>query len=158
MGMWQKLFSDGSSELGTDFQIQRGEASWSKGNLKDIESVQLSSNHIIACLTVPYTSWHQFDRFEVKINEGVPSSKRVYRVIQAEVKPHHVGKYLVQRDRGKQIFWVFVDLLPLPKESIKINPSMIGKWITVVVPERGYPYLILSSKGQIKDGYKHILR
>lgn len=145
MGAWVKFFEDGSHELGTDDQVNSGEASWSKGRLDSIKEVHLTNKVVLASLNVPDTIWHQFDRFSFSFDTN--TSSRLLRVVQAEIKEHHKDMFLLKEWAGKYLFWVSVENKN-GIESIKITKDDIGKWITLVLPEDGHPYAVITSKGR----------
>ena len=148
-GAWLKLFYDGTKETGTDIQIQNKEASWSCGRLTDIETVHLSHSNLVGVLSVPHTSWHQFDRFA--LDTSTMRQYRLYRAVQAEIQSHHIGQYLVSQISGRFMFWAFLSNLPENYNSdiMLIDPEMVGKWITLVVPATKLPYITLSNRGTV---------
>lgn len=148
MGAWIKLFEDGTQEIGTDHQVEEKTASWSRGRTIGIKEVQLASRTVLASLSVPITSWHQFDHFVVEVSfDQKPKSNRVLRVVQAKILEHHVGMFILKDWNGKYVFWVSVD--PNNKtEAIEITDDMKGKWVTLVLPEHGFPYMNISEKGK----------
>ena len=150
MGAWIKLFDDGSRELGTDHQIECGLASWSRGRLDGILEVQLANRGILASLSVPKTNWHQFDHFIAQVQVGKVVPERLFRVVQAELKAEHKGMFLLREWNGTFIYWISVEP-STKKDSVEITEEMIGKWITLVLPEFGYPYMILAERGKFND-------
>lgn len=151
-GVWTKLFDDGSSETGTDFQITTGKASWTRGRLEGIKEVQLANEVLLASLSVPNSSWNQFDHFIVKVNKEQPIPIRLFRVVQAEVKEHHKGMFLLKKWNGNYIF--FVSVTPLEGvDSILITDLMVGKWITLILPERGLPSMNISERGKFNGKF-----
>jgi hypothetical protein len=152
LGAWLKLFSDGTKEWGSDEGIDRGLASWSKGRLNEIEEVRLFHAQYVCRLSVSDTSWHQFDRFIVPIAEGTQKPYRTHRAIQAEVRTHHLGQYLMCSHSGSYYFWAIVGE---EQEdcffSKQITKHHVDRWITVVLPRGGLPFMNFSAKGKIND-------
>lgn len=153
MGAWVKIFTDGSRESGTDGQIEGGKASWSRGRLDSIDHVLLFDGFNSAILKVPNTDWHQFDRFIAELKgygKIIPS--RVARIIQAEIKPHHVGMSI---QKYKNV--VHLDLYEVTnsKEGCFIEENCIGKWITIVMKSGQIlpdsVSVTLSSKGKMPN-------
>ena len=161
MGSWLKLFADGTKEHGSDQEIARGNASWTLGRHEGIKEVRIFHKLQVCSLTVPNTSWHQFDRFSAIVSEGIAQSKRTHRVIQAEIRPHHVGLSLICSHTGGYYSWAIVQEL---NDSSKhqffckvLRKDHVGKWLTVVLPDGDYPGMTFSIKGKMYDN-KHISR
>lgn len=150
-GAWVKLFEDGSREFGTDRQISMGEASWTRGRLTNIKEVQLLDTIILASLSIPSTSWHQFDHFIVKVDFDKPMPPtKIYSIVQAEIKEHHVGLFINNLSYGPYVYYINVHNRR-EASSILISETMVGKWITLVLPKRGQPYVNISERGKF-DG------
>lgn len=141
MGAWTKYFIDGTIEIGSDYNISRGLASWSKGRLDNIKMVDIYENDNAAGLSISDTNWHQLDRFVAAVQPGPVFGTRTHRVVQAEIKHCHVGctithwrinKYNMVKV-GKTI-GSLVDDYSIPNV---IPKSAIGKWLTVVVSADG---------------------
>lgn len=132
MGRWIKYFIDGAKEEGTDEDILLGKASWSRGELKDINSVHIYDSLFSSILSVPCSEWNQFDRYLAKIDsDGSQTIQRTSRVIQSKLKLEHVGSYI-------NIFSimtttnVFVDKKPDKSlQSIMITEDYVDKWLTI---------------------------
>ena len=154
MGSWQKTFVDGTVEDGEDRRIAHGDASWSKGRLDDIVEVNLFEGTIFCSLAVPDTIWHQFDRFIVPASEGTHISVRIYIAVQAEIRDHHVGKYVVCKHES-HFLCAIVDSCTQPETEYSYNRQItkahVGKWVTVVLPKEGSPFMRFSIRGKIND-------
>lgn len=151
MSMWVKHFIDGTKEIGTDSDIQKKEASWSRGRLENISYVEISNKIVLASLSVPNTEWHHFDHFIVGVDLGKPSSQRVLRVIQAKIKDEHVGNLILPKWYGSYYFSVTIEKLNINKECIPITKDMRDKWITIVFPERGAPKYLITERGRFNE-------
>ncbi len=159
MGAWLKLFTDGTKERGSDGDITKRQASWSKGRLKDIQEVRLFNRSRACSLMVPETSWHQFDRFSVIVSEGTQQPTITHRVVQAEIKPEHVGLFLISSNSGQHFSWTVVRELKDADTNHfckLLTEKHVGKWLTVVLPERDYPGITFSTKGKMYGNNKHI--
>jgi hypothetical protein len=162
MGLWIKTFSDNTTELGSDKDIEAGLASWSKGRLSDIKEVQLSNDRVTCRLLAPNTNWHQFDRYAAQVVVGQTSTVKpvcLYRVIQAELQKHHLGNTLVCSRSGTRFYWAIVQeckVFDTPYFFSKsITQPFIGQWLTIVLPKEDYPYIRFSERGKINDN-KHL--
>lgn len=160
MDGWLKIFTDGSLERGSDCEIASGNASWSQGRLDNIQEVRLFDRNRVCSLSVPSTSWHQFDRFSVIVSEGTHIPTRTHRVVQAEIIEDHIGLYLVCSDSGGYYFWTVVrDLGDANIECFHklLTKEHIGMWLTVILPEQDYPRITFAVRGKMHDtDNKHI--
>jgi len=132
MGVWIKLFNDGSSEHGSDSDIINKQASWSRGRLDGIESVQIFEGNVGVVLVVPNTEWYQYDRYVALLDTpGVHVPTRVARVVQALIKPEHIGK----RVNFKQAIGLFyASLEDTPSEQgLLVCKEHVGLWISIYV-------------------------
>jgi hypothetical protein len=158
MTAWLKIFTDGAKEHGSDEDIAIGNASWTQGRLDNIKEVVLFHKLKVCSLSIPNTSWHQFDRFSVIVSEGTQQPTRTHRIVQAEIIPDHVGLYLVCSDSGGYYSWTVVrDLEDTDKNCFYklLTDKHVGKWLTVILPDRDYPRVTFSAKGKMYDN-KHI--
>lgn len=152
MGGWLKVFTDGNLEHGNDDEIAEGNASWSRGRLGDIQEVRLFDHTKVCSLSVPNTSWHQFDRFSVIVSEGTHAPTRTHRVIQAEITKDHLGLYLVCSDSGGYYSWAVVrDLGDADTKCFHklLTKEHIGMWLTVILPGRDYPRITFAARGKM---------
>lgn len=148
IGSWIKSFVDGSIETGSDRDIEEKKASWSKGRLDCIKEVLLIDGFLSCSLSLKNTSWYQFDRFIVPLEVGTNRPLRTHRVIQAEIKEHHVGKYLTIQQPCCSFFCF--SLIDTPTD-FKIEQKHIGKWISIILKLRHGPSLKILDKGQLND-------
>lgn len=145
-GSWVKIFSDGSSEEGHDFLIDKGEASWSRGKLSDIREVFLSAGLSASVLEVPNTEWYQFDRYMAfMMNESKPVRKARY--VQAKILPEHVGMYLCYNNRDIRLVWASVKGTSSGSNCRPIVSKDVGQWLTVRVSHREQPAVFLAERG-----------
>jgi len=155
VGAWLKLFNDGSHEHGSDQLIAAGKASWTNGRLSDIAEVRLTNLRQTVSLSVPDTSWHQFDRFIVELAHGTQRSQVTHRVVQAEIKASVLGQYVICSKSGSHFFWTLVGKAEATRTnsffSKLITERHVGKWLTLVLPENDYPSITFSTRGKMND-------
>jgi hypothetical protein len=158
LGAWLKLFTDGTKESGSDQEIKWGQASWSNGRLDGIEEVRLFLGRFVCCLIVPDTTWHQFDRFIAAVAEGKQSPYRTHRVLQAKICAHHLGQYVMCSNSGGYYFWAIVGDKKDCFFIKQITEHHIDRWVTIVLPSRGFPYMNFSDKGKMNNDHQYIPR
>ena len=143
---WLKSFKDHSNEIGTDLMIENKEASWSKGRLEGITSVEIFNKNVIVLLTMENTDWYQYDRFEVN-EEGL--HKKIFTAVQAKIKEEH--KFISKI--SSSYFYSFIVSKVSSSDTIIIEPNWINQWITLVLPDKNLPFAIISmDKGKITNG------
>lgn len=161
MGAWLKMFYDGSMERGSDEDIAKKLASWTWGRLDGIREVRLFNIKRTASLSVPSTSWHQFDRLTAIVAANTTVIPEVtHRVVQAEIQPHHVGQTLVCSHSGINFFWAVVrrdEAIGDDNFRKLVTERHVGKWLTLILPEKDYPIVHFSTKGKMYDN-QHIPR
>jgi hypothetical protein len=157
MGAWIKVFNDGSTENGLDSDIEAKKASWSKGRLSDISKVQIYEKMIECVLSVQETNWHQFDRYTADISSvGTVKSKRIGRVIQAEIKQQHVGMYLCYNIEDHRFLWANVTNYASKQDSqkvIRITSNLVGQWISLCISSSKNGTLWIGERGKF-NGHK----
>jgi hypothetical protein len=157
MGAWIKVFEDGSIERGLDSDILNKKASWSKGSLSGIAKVQISEKMTEGLLSVPQTDWHHFDRYIADIScVGKATSQRICRVIQAEIKPQHIGAYLCYNIKDQRFVWASVANSFSKQDAqnvIQITNDLVGKWISLCVSSSGNNFVWIGERGKL-NGYK----
>lgn len=158
MGTWIKIFKDGSVEHGSDKDILKRKASWSKGKLTDIESVKIFENNLCGSMIIPNTEWHQYDRYMASLlsfKDSNQQSCRTARVIQAKVKQEHVGKYINHKYMSGMLF---VNLgNKANNDNILITKNHIDLWITLYLLCNGQTGIVICEKGAF-SGDNQILR
>jgi hypothetical protein len=162
MGTWIKLFSDGPSEVGCDSEIEKGNASWSRGRLDSISGVQITEGTIDGELRIPNTEWHQFDRYESSLGGiGVSPIKRVARIIQAKIQEHHLGMFLCYNIDDSKFLWASVESC-LPKSegiqrAIKITDTYLDHWLSLCICANRKYELYIGERGKF-NGNKQVFR
>lgn len=149
-GCWIKIFNDETKEQGSDYEIQTGKSSWSKGRLDGIKEVYLFDGLVMASLAVTDTDWYQFDRYITTVAVGKNKPTKVHRVVQAQIKEHHVGNYFICKISKDNTLWACISedgsCYELKKKIIKED---IGRWVSVVLRRHKQPFATLSDKGKI---------
>ena len=117
MNGWVKHFADGTTEVGTDYNVQTKKASWSRGRLTGMVGAEIIHGNKRLAIWMPGTFW-QSDDYEVNFLES--TTKIVTRRLQWQFKK-------------QDTFRVFED-----QDSIEIRipfytmgQSLKGKWLTV---------------------------
>lgn len=68
--------------------------------------------------------------------------------VQAEIKPHHVNQILTLISND---FYYMYSVCNIPDQSSTIvkyiDSKDVGKWITVIKRDRGFPMVTLSRRG-----------
>ena len=155
-GTWLKFFNDGTLERGSDVDIDKGLASWSKGRQDNIKSVHLEHNFNTCCLSLPNTQWYQYDRYMAMLGQaGNNVSKRTGRVIQAQIKQEHVGKTLSSMV-SKGITVANLDDTP-SENGILISQKHVGLWVTMYILVNNQIGITICEKGAFY-GDKQILK
>lgn len=82
---WVKIFTDGTVEEGYDYLVNAGLASWSKGRLHGIKSVQLQHGHRLITIDGD-GEFLQSDTLEATFprNEGVIVKRTLYKKIHED--------------------------------------------------------------------------
>jgi hypothetical protein len=162
MGTWIKLFNDGLSEVGSDSDIDQNKASWSRGRLDNIYSVQITERILDGELRVPDTEWHQFDRFEVSVGtSGTTSGKRIARVIQAKIQDCHMGMFICYNIDNSKFLWASIESC-LPKSegtqrAIKITDAYLGQWLSLRISANRKSEIYIGERGKL-NGNKQVFR
>ena len=131
MNGWVKLFADGTKELGTDEDVKRKLASWSRGKLINMIGSEIYQDNIKMAIEGLGPYW-QSDDYDVSFMESTPSM--VIRRLQKQITKDdafwmcNVGlktfKYIFLSLQEQQIYAGNTD--PVPKE-------WVGKWFTVTL-------------------------
>lgn len=154
MPAWEKVFVDKQTELGTDEDISKGLASWSNGRLDGIASCRLWGFMCVVELVLPDTEWHQFDKMFVPVYQGTMPPRRTHRVLQAQIKQDHVGKFLLITRTGHFNEQRRYQLVEEPaeaaanKEYVEIEQEHVGKWVTLILDSKGH-HFVFTDKGRI---------
>ncbi len=146
MGAWIKLFKDGSSEHGSDLNIKEGKASWSRGLLDNIKSVQLFDKTYCCVLDIPNTEWYQYDRYLAMLgNVGKNMSSRTARIIQAKITPEHIYKTLCLTEFPGVLMATLCD--DKSKDGILVSQEHVNLWVTMYILVHGQIGITISKRG-----------
>jgi hypothetical protein len=148
MEAWEKFFKDGTTEIGSDEAIENQLASWSRGRLDDIISVSIFNDNCGVSIAFPDTNWHQFDRFIAFLGDSGQQQNRIARIIQAEIKQNHVGKYIIIKDTTSMSMIELQD----EKADFKIVDFHVSKWLTAVLYIDNRIGIYISDRGRF---YEH---
>lgn len=152
MGSWVKIFKDQTKEHGSDKDIELKKASWSKGRLDNIISVQLFEKSVCCVLSVPNTEWYQYDRYMASLSVG-SQSFRSARVVQAKITPSHVGKYISSSYAPGALL---IEINTKSKNGILVKAKDVNLWLTAYILVNKKIGLTVCEKGAF-NGDKQIL-
>jgi len=155
MGAWVKFFKDRTTERGSDLDIEEKKASWSKGRLDDIISVQISQRTLCGVMSIPDTEWHQYDRYMASLSVGPQQSFRSARVIQAKVNTKHLGKNIIITNSTGIISIELTN--QSTKDTMPIKSEHVGLWITLYILANGETGITFCERGAF-NGDKQILK
>lgn len=128
---WIKLFSDGTQEKGTDTNIARGGASWSRGRLASMIGAVLkyAGHTVILSGTGPY--WQK----DVAVSSQHQHS-RVARQIGRKIHQDDVGWALLHfKELG--VFTILIAKEKPARSAIRIEQSHIGFYLVATVTNLG---------------------
>jgi hypothetical protein len=131
MSYWIKLFSDGTQEKGTDTNIARGRASWSRGRLTSMIGVVLKFAGKKVTLSGPGPYWQK--------DVAVSSQHQHVRVAR------RIGKKIHQEDVGwalllthsPNVFTIGIAKEKPTRAAIQIKQSHIGFYLVASITNRG---------------------
>lgn len=121
---WEKFLIDGTTEVGTDEDIDKGLASWTRGK-QDICKCILSFENLLLDVTIPQPStiipWKQKDHFVAVLgtnSDRSPFKTEGFRIARSLVVPvHKCNSYEISKS-GSTVVVTLGRKLP-----IKIFPS-----------------------------------
>ncbi len=151
MGTWEKVFYDGSSEIGRDEDIENKKASWSKGRLEKMKACWLYGFMCEVFVHIPNTEWHQFDRYEIPLAVGQHEGRKIIRALQAEIKPEHVNcvfNHNVEGSFSDRQNFIFNQEPSDGSTPILIEEENVGKWLTVTIDFKGTIRFCFTDKGK----------
>jgi hypothetical protein len=131
MSYWIKLFSDGTQEKGTDTNIARGKASWSKGRLASMIGAALKFGGRSVTLQGQGPYW-QKDTFIASEN----TLERIARQIGKKIHQEDVG-WIRLRDRGHNVFTIVIDKERHPLSTLQVEPRHIRSYLVATISNLG---------------------
>lgn len=129
MNGWIKRFFHGTIEIGKDEDVRHKKASWSKGRLQGIKSVELHHKGIQLTIEGAGEYW-QSDDYEVDFGMNIPIL--IARRIQKKVQPEDRFVCIFSDDRSLYVRFLSANRLNGSRKPIfPIDSNNIGKWITL---------------------------
>lgn len=133
MNGWIKRFTDGTYEAGIDKDVEQKRASWSRGRLTEMTSVELYHDKHLLIIEGTGEFW-QSDDYEIDLLESTP--KLVKRRIQKKIK--ETDRFLMMSDKmpGYHYFSVQSSSMIRPTGTsctVPIKEGTTGQWLTVEV-------------------------
>lgn len=151
---WIKYLTNKRFEVGSEELIKEGKASWSRGNLTDINKVALYGFNKAICMDIPYTDWHQFDRYITDFSSDQSSPILIYRVIQAQIQKSHLNNYICYNINKNAPNLIFLCNQKIGTLNKKISEDYTNKWLTCLISEKEIK-ILLANKGTLND-YKSV--
>ena len=142
MSYWIKIFSDYSIENGSDYNIINNNASWTKGRLVDIGSVNLFFVNKLVSVCAPNTEWYQFDRYLSLLISNTTQNNRVARIVQFKINKDISNKYIHIYKYSNNRVTIYVSSR---KSDIKLD-NYLNKWVSVILEKNGNINMRLSDK------------
>lgn len=133
MSYWIKLFSDGSQEKGTDTNIVKGKASWSKGRLASMIGTVLN----FAGKTIKLAGNGPYWQKDVMIMSTVTGRhERLARRIGKKIHQEDIGwALLLTREPG--VFTIEIAKEKPTSNSVQIKQSDVGFYLVASITNRG---------------------
>jgi dTDP-glucose pyrophosphorylase len=131
MSYWIKLFSDGTQEKGTDTNIARGGASWSRGRLASMIGVILKfgGHRVVLLGQGPY--WQK--------DVGVASehrNQRVARQIGRKIHQDDVG-WAILHAKELGVFTILIAKEKPTRSAVQIKQSHVGSYLVATITNLG---------------------
>lgn len=135
---WIKKFSDGSTERGSDTDVQAGRATWSRGRLDSMVGASISAYDLEAVIEGDRVRpFWQSDTITHDISTG--RSGLLARRIQAQVLPGDLYLAFRPHNGRGQAAGIWQVLPEVAQAHVElISPSSIGAWLVLEIDlERG---------------------
>jgi len=125
MGYWTKYFIDGSQYTGTDEDILRQKASWTRSKNEGIWKVSLEHNNHLLEITGIGIYW-QSDRLRADVfdNTSMIIRRRIMRQISKEDR-------LVCFSSTKDSLSAAINAVQNRSSIIRLTPDLHGQWIVL---------------------------
>lgn len=144
MGRWIKYFANGAREFGTDQDIEKRVASWSRGNLKDIISTELLHSGSLLRISGPGTYW-QSDTYEA-ISTSYKSTL-VARRIERQILPTDAFFRVIETNNSISVY--FNHNLDQSGKFIPVKPEWHCKWLILEYNVRKQQVTYYLSDGRV---------
>ena len=131
MSYWIKLFSDGTQEKGTDTNIARGKASWSKGRLASMIAAVLKFGRKSIVLQGQGPYWQK----DMAVSDG-STHQRVARQIGKKIHHEDIG-WARLHNRGHDVFTIVIDKERHPLSVLHIKQRHVGFYLVATISNSG---------------------
>jgi len=131
MDGWIKYFEDGTYESGSDKDVFEGTASWTKGQLHDIQSVAAHHGNRHICITGSGQFWQSND-YEIEVFGKSP--KVITRRIQRKLTAGDFAIAFYRTEHSLMLRVVDVNdsnSLVYADSNIGVRAGEIGSWLTL---------------------------
>lgn len=124
MGYWLKKFTDGTFERGEDRTVALGLASWSKGRLYNMSSVELEHSNLVIKICGEGEYW-QSDTYESTF--PMPSSRLTRRRIERKIAEQDT--FIKVYTNNNKLKISFNSDVRNPGTLLPIEKHMINSWL-----------------------------
>ena len=125
MGYWQKTFADGSILKGTDEDVDKGLASWSKSKFENMIGASIEHNKKLIEIIGVGDFW-QSDTYEVGLLSG--KSELVSRKLQKKIAPYDLQYFLAHSPNSLRVSFVSNSIYG---RYHQVNMAWFGRWFTL---------------------------
>ena len=144
MSYWIKQFADGSMEQGTDEDVMRGRASWTKGRLKDMSCAILHFCGTI--IKVAGSHIWQKDQFVSGIGPYPPT--RIARSLGVQITEREVGQCAYLEDAGSHVYTLA--FAPMAKgKHVRLTKDDINSWVVIKISQSGTVGLFIEERYRV---------
>ena len=137
MSYWVKLFSDGTQEKGTDTNIAKGKASWSKGRL----------SHMIAAIL-------HFGGQTIRLEGRGPYWQKDIATMSFNLPPRRIARQLGKKINEDDIGWATLlggNFGSFTIRIVKEEPTLIRTRVHVQESDIGHFLVVtISNTGEVK--------
>lgn len=136
MNGWIKKFADGQTEVGTDRDVRRKRASWSRGRLSGMVGVSLQHEGTTVIIEGTGDFW-QSDDLEVNFFEPTPSY--ITRRLQKKLTEDDRWLLITSAPGGKYYKYEVLSLPPVElvgRQMFPVKQGVAGKWLTLEIDAR----------------------
>jgi hypothetical protein len=130
MNGWTKIFTDGTTEYGSDLDVLTKKASWSRGKLDNVTAVSVQQDKYRIAISGQGEYW-QSDDLEVVLGEIVPTY--VVRRIQKRIRPsdYEIVPLITKHSIMLKVLNVIEEDYYPKIGKIAIPSSEWDRWLTV---------------------------
>ena len=147
---WSKILKTGRIEMGSDAEVEAGLASWTQGELEELQAVTMANGEVSIILFGEGEFW-QSDDFLVEV--GQESPRKVVRRVEKKIVSADTYASLESLD-GKNVWKISFDKEPLGliRRSIHLTDIpgyKIGSWFIIELMEGSDDFRFFISKERI---------